>query len=170
MCTAHHGQWGLCSEKLWDWSNVFIHHLDENVCQGPRNQNQHLCLGPVCVQTQAKIRTWRGLDCVEGNPGLLKQKWRELLHVVYIVSSIAVRLRQVQSWCRAVKNSDRYPGWAIMPPLPLTQGVEEILGACSRSAAWRSLGRASGTAEENDTTDKTVITKHKSFTRLKQIN
>lgn len=34
-----------------------------------------------------------------------------------------------------------------MPPLLPTQGEEEISGACSQSAAWKFLDRASGTAK-----------------------
>lgn len=79
--------------------------------------------------------------------------WKKItLHLGYIKSLIAVRLGEKgQSWCRALNNPVQFPGWPSKPPLPPTQGAEDILGVCSQNVAWRFLGRASGTVEKNDT-------------------
>lgn len=67
---------------------------------------------------------------------------------------------QIIRWCQTetrtklvwnLKSLVWYSGWLFMPLLLLIRGAEGISGACSQSAAWRFLDRASGTAGREDT-------------------
>lgn len=102
----------------------------------------------VYLHTQTSARTgWEEALCVcQRQPGLLKPKIRETAFM--LVTSI--QCCQTETSAELVQGLEEFglviQGWLFMPPRPLTQGAEGILGACSRSVAWKFWGQASGTA------------------------
>lgn len=99
-----------------------------------------------CAAEHTWKQDWMGGSTGQRQSGLVKPKGLTASHD-YIKSSIAVRLRQVQSWCRGLGGA-----WPFTPPLPPTRAAGGTSGACSQNAAWRFWGQASGTGGGHKTT------------------